>query len=302
MKKKEGFDGQEAIALPNKVLEQCEKHPYVNNLYTTWIGYYPKAAFHYRERKAGTEENILIYCTEGSGEAVIDSKKFKICPFEYLIVPAGKMHLYFADADSPWTIYWLHLKGAGANFITEVLYRKMVIGNNKMYSKDEMIGIFKSIYASLQLGYSLENMFFTSINLNHLLKLFLFSDSQETGLNPNKEENFDKVIRFLKDNIERSVSLKEIAAVANLSTAHFCSSFTKITGLSPIEYFNHLKIQKACQLLQFSRHRVNEIAQLVGISDPYYFSRLFTRTMGLSPKEYRQKIDFDNPLIQNPLI
>jgi AraC-like DNA-binding protein len=70
--------------------------------------------------------------------------------------------------------------------------------------------------------------------------------------------------------------------------SHYSSLFKKKTGFSPIDYFNHLKIQKACQYLQFTQLRIREIALKVGISDPLYFSRLFTQTMGYSPKEYRQ--------------
>lgn len=295
LKKKEGFDGQEAIALPNKILDQCEKNPYVSNIYTTWLGFYPTAAYHYRQRKSGTDEHILIYCTQGQGEAVIENKKYRIAPYDYLIVPAGKAHTYWADAETPWTIYWLHLKGTGAEYVTELLYRKMQAGNNKMLKTDEMIATFKAMYHTLQLGYSIENILFCTLNLNQLVKLFLHPENAVRYEDTVHEENFDKVIRYLKDNIARSVSLKDIAAIANLSAAHFCNSFRKTTGQSPIEYFNQLKIQRACQLLQFSSHRINEIAQMVGIEDAYYFSRLFTRTMGVSPKEYRSRLEFNQP-------
>ena len=298
IKKREGFNGQEAIALPNKVLDQCDKNAYVSNIYTTWLGFYPTAAYHYRERKSGADENILIYCTEGCGEAIIENKKYRISPYDYLIVPAGKGHVYWADSETPWTIYWLHLKGTGSSYITDLLYRKMQIGNNKMLKSNEMINIFKTIYHTLQLGYSIENIFFCCLNLNHLVSLFLYPENSLVYDYKGREENFEKVIRFLKDNVERSIGLKAIAATANLSPAHFCNSFRKTTGLSPIEYFNHLKIQRACQLLQFTRHRINEISQMVGIEDPYYFSRLFNRTMGMSPKEYRSRLEFNQPVIK----
>jgi AraC-like DNA-binding protein len=69
----------------------------------------------------------------------------------------------------------------------------------------------------------------------------------------------------------------------NLSVSHFAAVFKKSTGFSIIEYFNHLKIQKGCQYLQFTDLRINEIADQLGIEDPYYFTRLFTKTIGISP-------------------
>ena len=80
-----------------------------------------------------------------------------------------------------------------------------------------------------------------------------------------------------------------MAKWVNLSGSHFSFIFKKKTGFSPIEYFNHLKVQKACQYLLFTDLRVKEIADKLGIEDPYYFSRMFTKLMGMSPGTYRTK-------------
>ena len=77
--------------------------------------------------------------------------------------------------------------------------------------------------------------------------------------------------------------------VANLSPSHIATTFKKKTGFSLIEYFNQLKTQKACQYLLFTDLRVNEIANKLGIEDPYYFSRMFTKILGVSPVRYRSK-------------
>ena len=60
--------------------------------------------------------------------------------------------------------------------------------------------------------------------------------------------------------------------------------------MSPIEYFIHLKMQKACQLLYTEDSRVKQIAALLGYDDPYYFSRLFKKYMNTSPETYRKSV------------
>ena len=67
-RKRDGFVGEKQIYLPHKLLkERILSNPLLNNLYITLIGYFPKATFHYRERRWGCEDNILIYCVGGKG-------------------------------------------------------------------------------------------------------------------------------------------------------------------------------------------------------------------------------------------
>ncbi len=101
----------------------------------------------------------------------------------------------------------------------------------------------------------------------------------------------------MQQHVDRMLTLAEIAAAANLSVSHCAAVFRKKTGHSIIEYFNQLKVQKACQYLQFTDLRVKEIADRLGIEDPFYFSRLFTRIAGMSPAKYRAT--YSGPLMGN---
>ena len=55
-----------------------------------------------------------------------------------------------------------------------------------------------------------------------------------------------------------------------------------------MEYFIHLKIQRACRHLTLTRSSIKEISLTLGYSDQYYFSRIFHKVMGLSPLAYRR--------------
>jgi AraC-like DNA-binding protein len=78
-----------------------------------------------------------------------------------------------------------------------------------------------------------------------------------------------------------------MAKKINLSASHFSSLFRKATGMSPLDYFIHLKLQKACLLLYSTETKVKKVAGAIGYDDPYYFSRLFKKHMKLSPEQYR---------------
>ena len=61
----------------------------------------------------------------------------------------------------------------------------------------------------------------------------------------------------------------------------------KKTGYAPIDYFIRLKIQKACELLETTDQQVGEMGYSLGYPDIDYFSRLFKKVVGLSPRQYR---------------
>ena len=93
----------------------------------------------------------------------------------------------------------------------------------------------------------------------------------------------------MRENVRKRLTLKLIADFLGFSPSHFSVIFQNKTGYSPLNYFIHLKIQEACHHLDFSDMKINQISLLVGFADPLYFSRLFTKTMGVSPSEYREK-------------
>jgi AraC-like DNA-binding protein/mannose-6-phosphate isomerase-like protein (cupin superfamily) len=290
LRKKEGFQGQKAIVIPRKILStQCAQNPVIAGMFITDIGYYPKAKFHYRERPHGSDQHIFIYCLEGRGEVTIKKHKYSIEAGEFFIVPPKTAHTYAADEIVPWTIYWIHFKGKTADAINELL-RQKYNGHKGFKQYDEKtIRLFNEMYNQLERGYSMDHLLYSNMCLFHFFATFIYTSTYtETG-ELNHKDIHDLAIDFLSKNLDKTLTLEEIAASVNLSASHFSFVFKQKTGFTPIEYFNHLKVQKACQYLLFTSLRIKEIAVELGIEDQFYFSRMFTKLMGISPNEYRER-------------
>lgn len=290
IKKKEGFQGQRAIILPRKILaELCINNPVIKGAFITDIGYYPKAKHHYRQRHHGIDQHILIYCVEGKGEAHIDKKTYMLEPDSFIIIPAGKSHNYSSNESDPWTIYWIHFKGDLALPIAASMVKKLNGYQGTISFQQKRLELFNDIYTSLERGYGNDNLCYANMCLWHYLSSFLYYEKY--NLSEKKQTRNDDVvelsINFMQNNLSRVLRLSDLAESVNVSIPHYSFLFRKKTGFAPIEYFNQLKIQKACQHLLFTDLRIKSIAEQLGIDDPYYFSRMFTKLMGISPKEYR---------------
>ena len=289
-KKREGFEGQKAIVIPRKILaNQCAKNNIISTLYITDIGYYPKAKFHYRERPHGADQHILIYCYEGSGRVIIRKSDYTIQPGDFFIVPMKMAHTYAADEKNPWTIYWIHFKGSISASIISLIQKQNDSYKGFIQYNQISINLFNEMYSQMERGYSSDNLIHSNMCLWHFLTSFIYNNKYNPEGKLNFKDETDKAIDFLRKKIDQSLTLEEIAAAVNLSPSHFSYLFKKKTGFPPIEYFNHLKVQKACQYLLFTNLRIKEIALEIGISDSYYFSRMFTKVMGVPPTTYKEK-------------
>ena len=100
-----------------------------------------------------------------------------------------------------------------------------------------------------------------------------------------------QIDRFIRAHYNESINLQRMAEHVHVNASYLSSLYKKQTGEPLIDALNRYRIDMAKQLLRGSDKKVMEVAQAVGIEDPAYFTHVFTRYAGLSPKEYRSKGD-----------
>ncbi len=288
MKRKEGFSGERLITLPQMIIDREAADPLASSLYVTDIGYYPHAEGHFCERCDPLAEHVLIYCTDGVGWYRVDGKTYTVPANHFFILPAGKPHAYGADDRNSWTIYWVHFSGlhaavyaAGGQYPQEI---KPGVHSRINYRNQ----IFEEIFNTLYSGYSMESLRYVSSLLHYYLASMRYINSyRQAEHRIDGDSVVSAAVHYMKENIEKRLMLQDIAGYTGYSPNHFSTLFKQQTGESPLGYFNRLKIEESCRMLNETDMHINQICHKVGIADCYYFSRLFNRIMGLSPRQYR---------------
>ena len=131
--------------------------------------------------------------------------------------------------------------------------------------------------------------FFDMIRYYDAMYNKIIDENEYKNYDSTEDENISELaIHYMKENMEKHLSLQDIADQIGYSPSHFSMLFKKKTGHGPVTYFNLLKIQHACFLLDTTDMKINQICYKIGIEDTYYFSRLFSKIMGMSPREYRK--------------
>lgn len=92
--------------------------------------------------------------------------------------------------------------------------------------------------------------------------------------------------RYIDQHYDESVTLEQLARVAELSPKYFAEMYKKKYGKSPIEYVTEKRMQRAKQLLATASAKLREIAHQTGYADEFYFSRKFKQEIGVSPSAY----------------
>ena len=289
-RKRQGFEGQKLIVLPKKIdSDFLMKDAITRQIYITDIGYYPKAHQHYVERPGGINQHIIIYCVEGSGWVTINKTKMDISPSHFIVIPANTPHKYGAVEADPWTIYWVHFKGDIATYVVDLITEDSQNYLPYLSYNENRIKLFEEICFNLEKGYSADNLRYVNMIFYHFLSSLLYEEKYNEAEKHRDKDPISLTIDMMQENLHANLTLNDFAKFSHLSVSHFSSMFRVRTGFSPVEYFNHLKIQHSCQALAFTGKPIKEIADDLGFSDQYYFSRIFSRFMGIPPSEYRSR-------------
>lgn len=289
-RKRQGFEGQKLIVVPKKIdADFLMKDAITRQIYITDIGYYPKAHQHYVERPHGINQHIIIYCVEGRGWVTVNKKKMDISPSHFIVIPANTPHKYGAVETEPWTIYWVHFKGDIATYVVNLITEDSQNYLPYLSFNENRIKLFEEICYNLEKGFSADNLRYVNMIFYHFLSSLLYEEKYNQAEKKQVKDPISRAIEMMQENLHTNQTLNDFAKFSHLSVSHFSTMFRVRTGFSPVEYFNHLKIQQSCQELVFTQKAVKEIANDLGFADQYYFSRIFSRFMGVPPSEYRSK-------------
>ena len=96
------------------------------------------------------------------------------------------------------------------------------------------------------------------------------------------------MVAYINANFAGITNIEQIARQFYISKFHLCRVFKAAMKMTVVEYLNRVRIQNACRYLRHSDKDMGDIALLCGFHDAAYFSNVFKRVLGISPREYRR--------------
>jgi AraC family transcriptional regulator, arabinose operon regulatory protein len=290
----EGFERQRLLVVPGFRLREVATLPLLRDLRVTDLGQFWEAKRHLMTRRKGIPEHVWIYCLAGRGGAEVGGKQYELGAGDLIVLPARKAHRYFADPETPWTIFWFHITGDRAADHASALGLDLAHPVLHAPATDELQRAFEDVHRHALDGFTDAGMLAVATGFIRMVGMFRLGARSRNEKVRGSEDRLAQVVDAIQQDLLQPWTVGAMAESAAMSVAHFSERFKTQTGMSPMAYVIHLRMQRAAALLQWAEAPVAEIAARVGYEDAYYFSRLFRSVFGVSPRAYRKHLNAGN--------
>ncbi len=276
--------------IPTPLIEVQKTSLLTSGLYFTEIGEIEVEQGTIWRLNEKLENNLLAYCTKGSGIAMISNDQVPVSVDQFFIIPKGDEFKYYSVINEKSRLLIAQFNGSNSKLLGKEfsVVRNLIPSVNNMVANREML--FDEILNNLSKGFHDENLEYVNFCFGHLLATFIYAHKTSDDLSDDSNPVIRHSIDYMNKNLSLKLTLQQISAKAGYSPTYFTTLFKRETGYSPLSYFSHLKILKATEFLDHTKHKIKEISFSLGYTDPYYFTKDFTKRMGLSPRQYRNRV------------
>lgn len=244
----------------------------------------------FTERPEGRNDWQLLYVESGEVSLVLNNKTQIVKKGSIILFkPHQPQYYYYHKSNKP-IIYWVHFSGRDADKILK--HYKINPTENVFY-----IGVclnlptlFRQIINELQL----RNEKYEEMTVYKFYEILLYINRalDNSSIKDNDTSTLIKSAKlYFNENYNQDINIQSYASSLNMTTCWFIQKFKELTGVTPTQYILKIRLTTAQNLLRHSKYNVSETAAAVGYTNTFYFSRLFTKHVGVSPSEYKKQIE-----------
>ena len=240
----------------------------------------------------------LHFVMYGMGTLCVNGTKHLLGKGNAFVLYANDEYEYWPDAFNPWSYIWIDFYCEES----EDLLAFCGFTKEKPYTKVDdylvMMDFCKKLVENYGMGgvKTLTTSAYALLVFEQLIEYRNRYDKVDKKNSPFYKQFID-VLTYMNNNYRMNLSLDKIAEDMNVSKRQLMYMFRTYIDLTPIDYMNKFRVSNACALLKQRDIKVEQVSEMVGIEDEKYFMRLFKKVVGMTPKEYRQNCEDDDPFV-----
>ncbi len=239
----------------------------------------------------------LIYVESGILDVTIDGNQFSFCAGQCVFYPPCAYHI--AQKENSAVVDMIGFESSSPA-LAELYNRIIVLTDKQQQMLSQIISIGGRAFKDAPIGKNMtprkNTDALTLHKLKNSLELFLIDLYENISAEPKeiysnyRLKQFDEVTRYLKTNVDKKLSVEDMASNCGMSVSKLKILFHEQSNLSPMAYFISLKIEKAKELIRDTALNFTQISEMLGFKSVYYFSERFKKKTGMSPSEYAKNI------------
>lgn len=239
-------------------------------------------------RREKLQSYLCFVVARGAGELVYDGKQYPLVAGDVVFIDCRKPYSH-ATGQSLWSLQWCHFNGEAI----PAIYEKYLSWGGLPVFRPKDSKPFSDQLRSLFEMASSED-YIRDMRINSLLSTLLeqimsYSWHPEIAAeHPASRVDLREIKAYIDAHYMEKISLTDLAQTFFVDKSYLCKIFKEAYGITVNNYLVSRKITEAKRLLRFSDKTVEEIGILLGIGEPAYFSRVFKKIEGVSPREYRK--------------
>lgn len=273
-------------AVPGNIYRRIKSHPLCSKFYVSEIGFDEECTYSPPLSGRRPDEYLLFYVAKGRGSYRSKRARYDLEENDYFVMPARLVTAIEVFPGETWAIYWALFAGDNAADVARFLMGRD-FKPKKAKSLVGRVAQFNDILHHMALMDNVENL----VYLNSRFYSFVCSFKLKVlaARIHSKKDRAIHTIEFMRDNLDKALTLEQLASRAGLSVSHYCAVFKRRTSQTPMQLFTSMKVQRACQWLLNRNVTIKTIAYNLGFFDQYHFSKVFKEVMGVSPKLYKKQ-------------
>lgn len=244
-------------------------------------------------RMRGRADWLMTYTLCGRGLYRQPGRELRVGPGDLTLLAPGAYQDYSVPPGEEWEFLWVHFlpRPGWAPYLKlpevgEGLHRLTLVDPA---ARERVEVAFRRLHRD---ALSVRRPLREELALNALEEVLLVAAGEVAkGQAASLDPRVQNVLDLLVGDLRADHSLKRLAAAVFLSPSRLAHLFKEQTGQTIGEAVQQLRLGQAARLLRYSDRAVQEIAAEVGFRCPFYFSRQFRRWTGLSPREYRRRVE-----------
>lgn len=242
------------------------------------------------EHPEGRNDYQLLYIAHGKGHFFFNGKETIVTKGNMILFRPGEPQVYYYYSVDKTEVYWVHFTGSEVERYLE--HYELPNDKNVFFTgiSPDYQWLYNQIIQELQLKRAnYEELL--RILLRHILLMINRFAKEDHTQGSDAFNEIERATHYFNENYNKDISIEQYAEEHLMSKNWFINCFKKIMKVTPMQYILRLRISTAKNLLESSTKNISEIADAIGYDNPLYFSRLFTKYVGVSPKEYRNNFN-----------